>query len=81
VSYRPQWNAWAAAWCALRQKDQSRTKAGAGGARPDAGRAIRLHRRRRDRREARHAERGAERNARVAEQHRVTSFASAVAIW
>ncbi len=35
MSCRPQWNARAAAWCALRQKDQARTKAGVGGAQPD----------------------------------------------
>src|SRR4051794_41910291 len=41
VSRRPQWQAWATAWWARRQKDQARTKPGVGGARPSASRGVR----------------------------------------
>src|SRR4051794_21433015 len=40
VSRRPQWQAWATAWWARRQKDQARTKPGVGGAPPSARRTI-----------------------------------------
>src|SRR3954470_13043681 len=40
VSRRPQWQAWATAWWARRQKDQARTKPGVGGSRPSARRTI-----------------------------------------